>query len=114
MRARRIDDKVMGVTDTYSQADIKQALSYRYGAESKLPSWTAPFIHAVELLESLGNRVKPPGPPEEPVYVMSSRSRTVLELARPSAAKKEVERMMEEAVTSLQSVSTAVIFAFTG
>jgi hypothetical protein len=36
-----------------TQIDIRHALSERYGASTELPSWTRPFIQAVEILEKL-------------------------------------------------------------
>lgn len=37
------------------QANLKDALSDKYGAERDFPGWTAPFLHAVGILDKLGS-----------------------------------------------------------
>jgi hypothetical protein len=92
---------------TITSEDIKHALSAKYGAESELPSWTRPFIHAVEIVERLAPNVK----------VLDVALNVGKDLGSPggnsaSAMISETERVRieEEAVTSLQSVSIGVSF----
>jgi hypothetical protein len=37
------------------QADIRDALCDRYGAETDFPSWTKPFLHAVGIMNKLAD-----------------------------------------------------------
>jgi hypothetical protein len=37
------------------QADIRDALCDKYGAETDFPSWTKPFLHAVGIMNKLAD-----------------------------------------------------------
>jgi hypothetical protein len=86
-----------------SKSDIEQTLTFKYGAESELPSWTKPFIHAVGLVEKLHYEVVPEEPPIQNIRDLMRRRHA----PGPSAAEREIERrrMREEVVANLESVS---------
>jgi hypothetical protein len=90
--------------DMSTQIDIKHTLQVQYVDESNFPNWTTPFINAVGLLEELEELEVDPNdlsnwiPPESRREGEGSR-------AGPTATEREMERIGEEVVTNLESVS---------
>lgn len=86
------------------QINIRHTLLAKYGNESEFPNWTQPFIHAVGLLEALEDLEVDPDdrsnwiPPESRREGEGSRS-------GPTNTERQMERIGEEVVTSLESVS---------